>query len=128
MRISLTMATIVCRSRARWAIATSKPTSRLSSRGFRSRLRVQPKDLILKAELAEFLECTRIDFLRPGVDITVTSPGAYADLLKHIKVAPLFHGLDEKREVPWEEAVSPLVRHGVFSPVIEVIRKGDILY
>ena len=87
---------------------------------------VQPKDLILKAELADFLECTRIDFLRPGVDITVTSPGAYADLLKHIQVHHYFMGLDEKREVPWEEAVSHWY-DTVFSPVIEVIRKGDIL-
>jgi hypothetical protein len=87
---------------------------------------VQPKDLILKAELAEFLECTRIDFLRPGVDITVTSPGAYADLLKHIQVHHYFMGLDEKREVSWEEAVSHWY-DTVFSPVSEVIRKGDIL-
>lgn len=87
---------------------------------------VQPKDLILKAELADFLECTRIDFLRPEADITVTSPGAYADLLKHIEVHHYFMGLDQKREVPFEEAVTHWY-DTVFSPVIEVIRKGDIL-
>jgi nucleotide-binding universal stress UspA family protein len=87
---------------------------------------VQPKDLILKAEHADFLECTRIDFLRPGADITVTSPGAYADLLKHIEVHHYFMGLDQKREVPWEEAVTHWY-DTVFSPVIEVIQKGDIL-
>ena len=87
---------------------------------------VQPKDLILKAELADFLDCTRIDFSRPGADITVTSAGAYADLLKHIQVHHYFMGLDQKREVPWEEAVTHWY-DTVFSPVIEVIRKGDIL-
>jgi hypothetical protein len=87
---------------------------------------VQPKDLILKAELADFLDSTRIDYLRPGADITVTSPGAYADLLKHIEVHHYFMGLDEKREVPFEEAVTHWY-DTVFSPVIEVIRKGDIL-
>ncbi len=87
---------------------------------------VQPKDLILKAELADFLECTRIDSLRPGADITVTSPGAYADLLEHIEVHRYFMGLDQKREVPFEEAVTHWY-DTVFSPVVEVIKKGDIL-
>jgi nucleotide-binding universal stress UspA family protein len=87
---------------------------------------IQAKDLILKSELADFLECTRLDFLRPGADITVTSPGAYADLLKHIEVHHYFMGLDQKREIPFEEAVTHWY-DTVFSPVIEVIRKGDIL-
>jgi hypothetical protein len=87
---------------------------------------VQAKDLILKSELADFLECTRLDFLRPGADVTVTSPGAYADLIKHIEVHQYFMGLDQKREVPFEEAVAHWYDI-VFLPVIEVIRKGDIL-
>jgi hypothetical protein len=87
---------------------------------------VQPRDLILKSELADFLDCTRIDFLRPNADITVTSPGAYADLLKHIQVHHYFMGLDQKREVSWEEAVTHWY-DTIYSPVIEVIRKGDIL-
>ena len=87
---------------------------------------IQPKDLILKSELADFLECTRLDFLRPDADITVTSPGAYADLLKHIEVHHYFMGLDQKREIPFEEAVTHWF-DTIYSPVIEVIRKGDIL-
>ena len=87
---------------------------------------IQAKDLILKSELADFLECTRLDFLRPGADITVTSPGAYADLMKHIEVHHYFMGLDQKREIPFEEAVTHWY-DTIFSPVIEVIRKGDIL-
>ena len=90
------------------------------------RLRFKPKDLILKSELADFLECTRLDFLRPDADITVTSPGAYADLMKHIEVHHYFMGLDQKREIPFEEAVTHWY-DTIFSPVIEVIRKGDIL-
>ena len=87
---------------------------------------VQPKDLILKSELADFLECTRLDFLRPEADITVTSPGAYADLMKHIEVHHYFMGLDQKREIQFEEAVTHWY-DTIYSPVIEVIRKGDIL-
>jgi len=87
---------------------------------------IQPRDLILKAELADFLECTRLDFLRPEADITVTSPGAYADLLKHIEVHHYFMGLDQKREIRFEDAVTHWY-DTIYSPVIEVIRKGDIL-
>ena len=87
---------------------------------------IQPKDLILKSELADFLECTRLDFLRPDADITVTSPGAYADLMKHIEVHHYFMGLDQKREIPFDEAVTHWY-DTIYSPVIEVIRKGDIL-
>jgi nucleotide-binding universal stress UspA family protein len=87
---------------------------------------VQPKDLILKAELADFLECTRLDYLRPEADFTVTSPGAYADLLKHIEVHHYFMGLDQKREISFEEAVTHWY-DTVYAPVIEVIRRGDIL-
>jgi nucleotide-binding universal stress UspA family protein len=87
---------------------------------------IQPDDLILKSELADFLERTRLDFLRPGADISVTCPGAYADLIKHIEVHHYFMGLDQKREIPFEEAVAHWY-DTVFLPVVEVIRKGDIL-
>jgi nucleotide-binding universal stress UspA family protein len=87
---------------------------------------IQPDELILKSELADFLECTRLDYLRPNADISVTSPGAYADLLNHIEVHHYFMGLDQKRDVPFEEAVTHWY-DTVFLPVAEVIRKGDIL-
>jgi nucleotide-binding universal stress UspA family protein len=87
---------------------------------------IQPDELILKSELADFLERTRLDYLRPGADISVTCPGAYADLLKHIEVHQYFMGLDQKREIPFEEAVTHWY-DTVFLPVVEVIRKGDIL-
>lgn len=87
---------------------------------------IEPDDLILKSELADFLECTRLDFLRPDADISVTSPGAYADLIKHVEVHHYFMGLDQKRDVPFEEAVTHWY-DTVFLPVVEIIRKGEIL-
>jgi nucleotide-binding universal stress UspA family protein len=87
---------------------------------------IQAKDLILKSEQADFLERTRLDYLRPGADITVTSPGAYADLMEHIEVHRYFMGLDQKHDIPFEEAVTHWY-DTVYSPVIEVIRKADIL-
>ena len=87
---------------------------------------IQPDDLILKSELADFLECTRLDSLRPEADITVTSPGAFADLLKHIEVHHYFMGLDQKRDVPFAEAVTHWY-DTIFLPVVEIIRNGQIL-
>ena len=46
--------------------------------------------------------------------------------MKHIEVHHYFMGLDQKREVPLEEAVTHWY-DTVYSPVIEVIRKRDIL-
>ncbi len=120
------MAITACRLRDRVVRRTLRRTSRTSIRGCRFRRSFEPNDLILKSELADFLECTRLDFLRPGADITVTSPGAYADLIKHIEVHHYFMGLDQKRDVPFEEAVTHWY-DTVFLPVVEIIRKGEIL-
>jgi nucleotide-binding universal stress UspA family protein len=87
---------------------------------------IQPDDLILKSELADFLDTTRLDSLRPGADITVTSPGAYADLMKHIDLHRYFMSVDEKRDVPLEEAVAHWYDTH-FAPIVEIIRKGQIL-
>ena len=103
-----------CRSCVRWAIATIEAyVTPVHSRVPLSP-EVQPKDLILKAELADFLDCTRIDFLRPVADITVTSPGAYADLLKHIECTIISWGLTKSAKSPGRK-LSPLIRHCFFS-------------
>jgi nucleotide-binding universal stress UspA family protein len=47
---------------------------------------VQPDDLIIKAEYADFLDATRIMDLRPNVDLSVTIPGQYQKLLEQICV------------------------------------------
>src|SRR3990172_13258500 len=47
---------------------------------------VQPDDLIIKAEYAEFLEATRIMDLRPNVDLSVTIPGQYEKLIEQMCV------------------------------------------
>src|SRR5215216_5158072 len=45
---------------------------------------VQPDDLIIKAEYADFLDVTRIMDLRPNVDLSVTIPGQYEKLMQQI--------------------------------------------
>ena len=86
----------------------------------------QPDDLILKAEYAEFLERTHLDELRPGGDLSVTVPGQYQVLEEHIEVHRYFMGLEQKREIPYEEAVGHWYDE-VYLPVVQVIREQGIL-
>ena len=45
---------------------------------------IQPDDLIVKAEYADFLDQTQIMGLRPNVDLSLTVPGGYEKLLEQI--------------------------------------------
>jgi len=85
-----------------------------------------PEELILKAEYAKFLEETQIDKILPGVDLEVTFPGQYQTLAEHIRTHRHFMGLEQSREVIWEEAVQHWYDH-VFHPVIEIIEEQGIL-
>jgi len=87
---------------------------------------VQPDDLILKAEYVDFLEHTRLDQLRPGADLSLTVPGRYRVLEEHIAVHRYFMGLDQKREISYEEAVVHWYDE-IYSPVVQVIQERGIL-
>jgi len=87
---------------------------------------VQPDDLILKAEYADFLELTRLDELRPEADLSVTAPGQYQVLEEHIEVHRYFMGLEQEQEIPCEEAVGHWYDE-VYWPVVQVIRERGIL-
>lgn len=87
---------------------------------------VQPDDLILKAEYANFLEVTGLDEIRPDADLSVTAPGQYPRLLEHIEVHRYFMGLDRRREIPYEEAVGHWYDR-VYLPAVQAIRDMDVL-
>lgn len=87
---------------------------------------VDPEELIIKAEYADFLEETQLDRLRPGVDLQVTVPGQYDRLLEHISVHRYFMGIDEDRPVPYREAVAHWY-DAVYLPVAESIRRNGLL-
>jgi nucleotide-binding universal stress UspA family protein len=87
---------------------------------------LQPDDLIIKAEYAEFLERTEIKKLFPNVDLSVTVPGQYEKLMAHIEVHRYFMGLDLQQDISFEEAV----RHwyeAVYTPFLEPIRERGLL-
>jgi nucleotide-binding universal stress UspA family protein len=86
----------------------------------------QADDLILKAEHAGFLEKTSLDRLRPGADASTTVPGSYQTLEEHIEVHRYFMGLEQQREIPYEEAVAHWYDE-VYWPVVQAIRGQGIL-
>jgi nucleotide-binding universal stress UspA family protein len=87
---------------------------------------LQPDDLIIKAEYADFLEKTEIKNLFPNVDLSVTVPGQYTKLSAHIEVHRYFMGLDYQRDIPYEEAVEHWYEM-VYTPFLEPIRERGLL-
>ncbi len=86
----------------------------------------RPDDLIIKAEYADFVAATHLDRLRPDANLVVTVPGRYADLLEHIEVHRYYMGVNNEREVSWEEAVEHWY-DSVYLPVAETIRGRGLL-
>lgn len=95
-----------------------------------SKVPLSPKDdaddLIIKTEQARFLEETRLDELHPEVDLSVTAPGRYDQLREHIAAHRYFMGLDQKREVSYQDAVQHWLNE-VYLPAVAVIRRLDML-
>jgi nucleotide-binding universal stress UspA family protein len=87
---------------------------------------VRPEDLVVKAEYAAFLDRTQLDRIRPEAALSVSVPGQYRKLEEHISVHHYFMGLDQKRKIPYEEAVGHWY-DTVYLPVVQVIREQDIL-
>lgn len=86
---------------------------------------VSPLELIVKAEQAGFLEQTGLDRLRPEARMEAAQPGLYDILLDHIAVHRYYMGLEQQREVAWEEAVAHWYDQ-VYLPIGRVIREQDI--
>jgi len=87
---------------------------------------LQPDEIIIKSEYAEFLEKTEIKSLRPNVDLSVTAPGQYRKLLDHIEVHRYFMGLDYQKEIPYTEAVEHWY-DTIYIPFVELLRDRGML-
>lgn len=87
---------------------------------------VRPDELILKAEYADFLSRTQLDRLCPEADLSVSIPGQYQKLEEHISVHRYFMGIDQKREIPYDQAVTHWYEK-VYLPVAHVILERGIL-
>jgi nucleotide-binding universal stress UspA family protein len=85
-----------------------------------------PEDIILKEEYADFLVESGVDRILPGVNLQLTFPGLSATLLEHIRVHRYYMGIEQSREIPWEEAVRDWYEK-VYLPVVRIIREQGIL-
>jgi hypothetical protein len=86
----------------------------------------QPEDLLKKEGYADFLRETRLDRLRPGSSVILTEPDRYRQILEHIQVHRYFMGLEQGREISWDEAVASWYDN-VYMPMIELIRNYNVL-
>ena len=84
------------------------------------------EELLLKADYVNFLDHTHIDELRPEANLTVTLPGQYDKLKEHIDVHRYFMGIDEQRDITYEESVIHWY-DVVYMPVVEIIRERGLL-
>jgi hypothetical protein len=87
---------------------------------------IRPEDLSILGEKVRFLERTRLDHLRPDSRVRLTLSGGFERILEHIAVHRYFMGLDLKREITEDEAVSHWY-DDVYMPIIEVIRGSKVL-
>jgi len=87
---------------------------------------LQPEDLEILGARVEFLERTGLDRLRPEAQIELTVPDGYSRMLEHIAVHRYFMGLDQKRDIPEEEAVAHWY-DTVYLPIVTVIRERGVL-
>jgi hypothetical protein len=84
------------------------------------------KDIIIKGEYGKFLDATQLKHLRPAADIRFTVTGRYDVLLEHIHTHQYFLGLEQEREISWQEAVISWYDI-IYLPVVAEIRAHAIL-
>jgi len=87
---------------------------------------IRMEDLVILGTKVNFLERTALDSLRPDSNIKVTIPDGFDRMLEHIAVHRYFMGLDWKRDISEEEAVTHWY-DTVYMPVVQVIRDTNIL-
>lgn len=83
-------------------------------------------DIIRKARHLDFLERTRLDELRPEADFSMSVPGHYRILDKHIELHRYMMSLEQDREIPCEEAVTDW-HDNIYSVVVQAIREQGLL-
>jgi hypothetical protein len=83
-------------------------------------------ELIRQLEHADFMERTRLHELRPDVEIRLSVPGGYERILEHINVHRYFMGIQQQRDISWQEAVLGWL-DDVYRPLVHVIGEYNIL-
>ena len=85
---------------------------------------IQPDDLIVKAEYADFLAQTDFKSLRPDADLSLSAPGQYKHILEHIEVHRYFMGLDFQHDISYPEAIGHWYDNVYLSIVVPLRERG----
>jgi nucleotide-binding universal stress UspA family protein len=88
---------------------------------------VQPDDLIIKAEYAEFLKATHLTELRPNVDLSVTIPGQYDQIMSEIYLQKFLTEEEQAQDITLQDAAA-LWYDDIYIPLAEVIRDRGLLH
>lgn len=83
-------------------------------------------DLLLKSELAEFLNYTNLDRLCPGHQLRVTAPGQYLKLMELIDIHHYYMSREAGHKIPFLEAVIDWYDN-VYGPVLQLIQERAML-
>lgn len=79
------------------------------------------EDAVCKARYTNFMQESGISALLPEADLSMSQCGYYSLLREHIAVHRYFMGLDQKREVPYDEAVRDWYFQ-VYLPIVDLAR------
>ena len=88
---------------------------------------VQPDDLIVKAEHADFLNKTRIHESRPNVDLNVTSCCQYDKLMEQIHISQYILQEQGKQDVTLQDAAAYWY-DTMYIPLTEAIRDRGLMH
>lgn len=83
-------------------------------------------DWIRDQDAIAFYETTDLLRLRPDARIELTLPGQYDKLLEHISTHRWYLGTEQKRQIPYPEAVTSWYDR-VYLPTVEAVRKTGAL-
>jgi hypothetical protein len=82
--------------------------------------------MIRDKEHAAFLDKTGLLTVRPEARVLASLPGKYEKILHHIDVHHYYLGLEQQRDVPYDEAVASWYDN-VYLPTVEDVREQKLL-
>lgn len=82
-------------------------------------------ELVEKAALADFLEDTHLDRILPGIDLSLKRIENYSLLKEHINVHQYYMGIEQNREVGFQEATVDWYDK-IYTPVAEIIENSGL--
>jgi hypothetical protein len=82
--------------------------------------------MILDQERDAFMATTNLTETCPGLQISLSFPGKYRNLLRHIEMHQYYMALERQADVPFEEAVSSFFSN-IYEPLRELVKDEDLI-